>query len=92
MSDFKKPETTIIESTKVQVNKNTTIGSTYAQIVAVSVTDVDITLEFVFIHPADATGQVVSRVTMPKESGAKLAKAIVELTKSHEENKEKNKK
>ena len=89
MADTQKPETTKIESAKVLVNKGTIIGSTYAQIVGVSVTDVDITFEFVFIHPADATGQVVSRVTMPKEAGAKLSKAIEDIVKSHKGNKEK---
>lgn len=91
MLELKKPETTKIESAKVLVNKSTVIGSNYAQIVSVSVTDVDITYEFVFIHPADATGQVVSRITMPRGTGTQFAKAIVEIIKSHEENKEKGK-
>jgi len=91
MPESKKPETTKIESTKVLVNKSTVTGSTYAQIVSVSVTEVDITYEFVFIHPADATGQVVSRITMPRGTGTQFAKAIVETIKSHEDSKEKNK-
>lgn len=91
MLDPKKPQTTTIESAKVPVNKNTFIGSTYAQIVGVSVTDVDITYEFVFIHPTDLIGQVISRVTMPRATGTQLAKAIVETIKSHEDNKEKSK-
>ncbi|OGK64406.1 hypothetical protein A2313_00785 [Candidatus Roizmanbacteria bacterium RIFOXYB2_FULL_41_10] len=64
---------------KVTINTGTIVGSQYSQLVGVSVTDVDITLEFVFINPRDRSiGQVVSRITLPIDVGMNLAKAIFE--------------
>ncbi len=72
----------------INVNTNSVIGSTYAQFVGVTVTDVDITLEFVYINPRSKTdGQVVSRVTLPKASGESLAKIILETIRQHEDKK-----
>ena len=71
------------------INSNTFTGSTYAQFVGVTVTDVDITLEFVFINPRDNTkGQVVSRVSLPRKVGASLAETIFTVMKMHEKKKE----
>ncbi|MDP3998829.1 MAG: hypothetical protein Q8P89_04415 [bacterium] len=66
----------------------TITGSTYSQLVGVTVTDVDITLEFVFINPRDNTkGEVVSRVTLPLNIGIGLAKTILDTIKMHEKRK-----
>ena len=76
MADTKKPETLI--------NAGTVVGSQYAQLVGVSITDIDITLEFVFINPRDKTsGQVVSRVTLPLAIGVDLANTILMTAKMH---------
>lgn len=67
------------------VNAGTFVGSTYSQIVSLTVTDVDITLEFVYVNPREKTkGQVVARVTMPRSSGEDLAKTILNTIKMHE--------
>lgn len=70
------------------VNANTFVGSTYSQVVGITVTDVDMTLDFVYVNPRDKTkGQVVARVTLPRGAGEELAKAITDTIKQHEENK-----
>ncbi len=71
---------------EITVNTNTFLGSAFAQIVGVTVTDVDITLEFVYKHPREGVkeAQVVSRITMPRSSGEDLAKAIFDTIRLHE--------
>ena len=70
---------------EITVNSNTFIGTAYSQIVSVTVTDVDIMLEFVYVNPREKIkGQVVSRVTLPRQSGDELAKAILNTIKLHE--------
>ncbi len=71
------------------VKAGTILGSTYAQIVGVSVTDVDITLEFVYKNPRVEIkeAQVVSRVTLPLRVGQELADTIIKTIKVHDENK-----
>lgn len=82
MAEDKLPPQTII-------NTSTVIGSTYAQLVNVTVTDIDVTLEFAFINPRDQkNGQVVARVTLPKEVGLKLPELILAINKFHEKKKE----
>lgn len=78
MEDQKPPE--------LSVNTSTFKGSQYAQIVGVSVTDIDITLEFVYKHPNPAIkeAQVVSRITMPKQAAIGLAETIYNTNKQHE--------
>lgn len=77
MAESKKPITTII-------NTGTVVGSTYAQVVGVTVTDNDFTLEFAFINPRDTTkGQVVARVTLPFPVGIDLAKTIMDTMQMH---------
>lgn len=72
----------------VTINTGTITGSTYSQLVGVTVTDVDITLEFVFINPRDNTkGEVVSRVTLPLNIGINLAKTILDTAKMQEKKK-----
>ena len=75
------------EKSELQVNSNTTIGSVYSQVVSVTVTDTDITLEFVYVNPRSNRGEVISRVTLPRIAGEGLAKAITNTIKSHEEKK-----
>lgn len=83
MEEGKKPQITTV------INSSTFTGSAYAQFVGVTVTDVDITLEFVFINPRDNTkGQVVSRVTLPRKVGTSLAETIFTVMKMHEKKKE----
>lgn len=71
---------------ELMVNTKTVIGSVYAQIVGVTVTDIDVTLEFVYKHPREEVkeAQVVARVTLPKQSGESLARSIIDTVKLHE--------
>jgi hypothetical protein len=78
----------MVEDKKLQqtvINAGSFVGSKYAQLVNVTVTDLDITFEFAFINPRDpTTGQVVARVTMPKEASLQLPKVIVSANSLHE--------
>lgn len=71
---------------QITVNVGTFLGSVYSQIVGVTVTDTDITLEFVYKHPREdiKEAQVVSRVTLPRLAGEDLAKAILDTIRLHE--------
>lgn len=69
---------------ELKVNTGTFVGSIYSQVVSVTVTDIDITIEFVYVNPRDKTGQLVSRVTLPRSSGEELAKTILNTVKMHE--------
>jgi Protein of unknown function (DUF3467) len=70
------------------VNTSTVIGSTYAQIARVTITDIEITIEFAYVHPADPTqGQSVARVTMPVKAGIDLANMIRMVEQTHEKRK-----
>ena len=72
----------------VKVNAGTMVGSAYSQVVSVTVTDVDLTLEFVYINPRTKTdGQVVARVTLPLAAGINLAKTISQTVMQHESKK-----
>lgn len=70
----------------INVHTNTFVGSQYAQIVGVVVTDVDITLEFIYKNPRQEIkeAQVVSRVTLPKEAALGLAETIFKTKQQHE--------
>lgn len=74
---------------EINVNVGSFKGSQYAQIVGVSVTDVDITLEFVYRHPniSIKEAQVIARITMPKQAAIGLAETIYNTNKKHEEKK-----
>ena len=77
-----------VKPQKVTINTGTIVGSTYAQLANVTVTDIDMTLEFAFVHPRDkAIGQVVARVTVPKQVGKELAKIILTTVQMHEKRK-----
>jgi len=81
MSNNGKSQKTI---KNVKVREDTVIGSNYCQLVSVSVTDIDVTLQFVFVNPRTRKdGQVVSRVTMPVHTAASLSEAIRNTIKSH---------
>ncbi|OGK15156.1 hypothetical protein A2774_05730 [Candidatus Roizmanbacteria bacterium RIFCSPHIGHO2_01_FULL_39_12c] len=73
----------------IAVNTGTHIGSRYAQIVGITVSDDDtITLDFVFVHPREKNkGEVVSRVTVPRRVGEELAKLIQITVKAHDQKK-----
>lgn len=73
----------------VAVKSDTFLGSVFSQIVGITVTDTDITLEFVYLNPRPPAdrGEVVTRVTMPKRTGEDLARAIVDTIKQHESKK-----
>lgn len=74
------------QSQQITVKVDTFLGSVYSQIVGVTVTDTDITLEFVYKHPREdiKEAQVVSRVTMSRSVGEDLAKAILDTVRLHE--------
>jgi hypothetical protein len=74
---------------KINIKSGTVIGSTYSQIGSVVVSDVDVTLEFIYINPRQpiTEGNVVARITMPRASADGMAKAIVNTIKEHEEKK-----
>ena len=81
MTELNSPQKTVVDV-------NTYVRSVYSQLVGVTVTDIDVTLEFVFINPRDNTkGQVVSRVTLPLNVGLDLAQTILTTTKIHENKK-----
>lgn len=72
----------------LKVNAGTYRGSVYSQIVGVTVTDIDITLEFVYVNPRDKTqGEIVSRVTLPRVAGEDVAKTILNTIAMHEKQK-----
>lgn len=81
-----------IEQVKINVKSDTIKGSLYSQIVSITVTDIDITLEFVYLNPRIRTeGEVVARITLPRKAGEGLAKAIEETIVRHEANRQKEK-
>lgn len=71
------------------VNTGTVIGSNYAQIARVTVSNTEVTIEFAYVHPSDITkGQSVARITMPVKSAHDLAETILSVEKIHEKRKE----
>ena len=74
----------------IKVNPSTVIGTTYSQLVSVTVTDTEVTLEFIYVNPRTKDeGQVVSRVTLPLQTAKSLDLAISETIKNHEQKKTK---
>lgn len=83
-----KDEKEFLQEKTVTINSGTIVGSDYSQVVGVSVTDTDLTLEFVFVNPrpnaqGQKEGQVVARVTLPIHSGLGLANVIQETINQH---------
>lgn len=72
---------------KIKVKTETVVGSIFAQIVGVVVTDTDITLEFAYIKPGMEEAHVVSRVTLPRIAGENIAKVILKTIGEHEKKK-----
>lgn len=70
----------------ITIKTDTTIGSTYAQMIGVVVTDNDFTLEFAYLNPrpGNKEAHVVSRVTLPRAAAEGLANTIVSTIKEHE--------
>lgn len=65
------------EVKQIKVKSGTFIGAAYAQLVSVTVTDMDLMLEFVFINPRSGDeGEVVSRVILPLEAARGLSETI----------------
>lgn len=63
-------------------------GSLYSQEVEITVTDSEITLEFVYVNPRTKTkGEVVSRITLPRKTGKGLAETILNTIANHEKQK-----
>lgn len=78
----------------VKVRANTFTGTVYSQLVSVTITDNDLTLEFVYINPRSMTegtealeGEVVARVTLPLEAAKGLPETIRETLTKHFEKK-----
>ncbi|OGD88888.1 hypothetical protein A3A54_01055 [Candidatus Curtissbacteria bacterium RIFCSPLOWO2_01_FULL_39_62] len=71
----------------IEVNTRTIIGSVYSQLVSVTVSDLDVTIEFAYVNPRDKKGELVSRVTLPKVAGESLANLILKTIKEHTEKK-----
>jgi hypothetical protein len=72
---------------ELKVNTATVIGSVYSQVVGISVTDSEATLEFAYINPQlKGEAVVVARVSLPKIALERLAKLIPGVVKQHEEN------
>lgn len=79
-----KDEKGFVPENVVRINTGTFVGSLYAQIVGISVTNNDITFEFVFVNPRNnKEGQVVSRVTLPISAGLGLSKTIENTINEH---------
>jgi hypothetical protein len=67
------------------INTGTVIGSSYAQVARVTVSKLEITIEFAYIHPVDPTqGQSIARITMPVAAGIELGEMIVATKKLHD--------
>ena len=82
----------MVDQTKaheITVNTGSHIGSRYAQIVGITVSDDNtITLDFVFVHPREKNkGEVISRVTLPRKVGEELADLIQMTIKMHDSKK-----
>ena len=76
------------EKKEIKVNPNAIIGTNYSQLVGVTVTDIDATLEFVYVNPRNKKeGVVVSRVTLPKDVALDLSKTINLTIQSHDKKK-----
>lgn len=71
------------ESKQLVVNSNTCVGSTFSHVVGVTVSDIEVTLEFVYIHPRSKEGQVVSRVTLPIDVASDLSRVISSSINNH---------
>ena len=77
-----KPEK---KKTEIRVEANRIVGSQFAQIALVAVSSKFVTLDFVFVVPqTQGEGQIVSRVTMPKDQALKLSTVLRETIESND--------
>lgn len=72
----------------VIIRSNTVTGTVYSQLVGVTITDTDLTLEFVYVNPrlnkdGASEGEVVARVTLPIEAAKGLPEIIKETLAKH---------
>lgn len=90
--EAKRAEPKVPEPVNITIKTGTVKGSLYSQIVSVTITDIDITLEFVYLNPrAKTEGEVVARITLPRQAGEALAKTILDTVTVHEGKKQKEK-
>lgn len=75
----------------IEINTKTTIGTAYSQVASVTVSNIDITIEFAYVNPRNKRGEVVARVTMPRIAGESLAKVIANTVEQHESLKKRKK-
>lgn len=73
---------------QIKVRSNTVQGTAYSQLVGVTITDIDLTLEFVYINPrlnneGEFEGEVVARVTLPIEVAKGLSENIRDTLTKH---------
>lgn len=72
------------EQKEINVAPGKVSGTVYTQLVSVSVTDIDVTLEFIYVNPRNPSqGELVSRVTLPKNVAQDLSKTINLTLQSH---------
>lgn len=76
------------ENRQLVIKSGTVIGTLYSQFVGVTITDIDLTLEFVYINPRPdeenvSQGVVVSRVTLPIEAAKGLSDIITKTLTQH---------
>ncbi|MFA5933120.1 MAG: DUF3467 domain-containing protein [Microgenomates group bacterium] len=76
------------EGKHVIVKSNTIVGTVYSQLVGVTITDIDLTLEFVYVNPrpnqeGTNEGAVVARVTLPIEAAKGLSETIKDTLTKH---------
>lgn len=76
------------EQKQLIVKSNTITGTAYSQLVGVTITDIDLTLEFVYINPRQnkegvQQGEVVARVTLPIEAARGLSESITDTLTKH---------
>lgn len=71
---------------EIKINPDTVVGSKYAQVVVYHITDIDVTLDFVYVHPRTQTeGRVVARVTLPVSQAEQMADTLKQAIKTHEQ-------
>lgn len=76
----------------LRVKSGTTVGTSYSQVVSVTITDIDLTLEFVYVNPRPnqegvSEGEVVARVTLPIDAAQGLSEIIKKTLTAHIEKK-----
>ena len=88
MADMANPTT----NQQIVIKSNTIVGTVYSQIVSITITDIDLTLEFVYLNPRPTNngvpeGEVVARVTLPLEAAKGLPDVIRDTLSKHIEKK-----